>query len=142
MMKRHEKLAPLSREHHDALILARLLRKNAPAYKGLPDQPGAKATYAMNFFKTNLEEHFSKEEVLLHQVKKYNSEIKKLTGEIISEHLQLAAMFNALQHATELPDALDKLGTLLEEHIRKEERVLFPLIQEHCPEEILKRIEL
>ena len=141
-MKRHETLAPLSREHHGALILARLLRKNAPAYKGLPEQPEAKAVYALNFFKTNLESHFSKEEALLHQLKKYNSEIEKLTKEIISEHLQLTAMFDTLQDAKELTDTMDKLGTLLEDHIRKEERILFPLIQEHCPEEILKTIEL
>ncbi len=132
-MKRHETLVPLSREHHDALILARLLQKNAPVYKGLPEQPGAKAIYAVQFFKTNLQEHFSKEEALLHQVKKYNGEIKKLTEEIISEHLQ---------DAKELSGAMDKLGILLEAHIRKEERILFPLIQEHCPEEILKTIEL
>ena len=133
---------PLSREHHGALLVARLLRKDAPVYKGLPQQPEVKAVYAINFFKTNLVSHFSKEEALLHQVKKYNNEIEKLTGEIISEHLQLSAMFNALQDAKELTDAMDKLGTFLEDHIRKEERILFPLIQEHCPEEILKTIEL
>lgn len=141
-MKRHETLAPLSREHHGALLLARLLRKNAPVYKGLPEQPEAKAVYALEFYKTNLEAHFSKEETMLHKVKKYDSAIKKLTEEIIFEHRQLSVMFNALQGAKELPDTLDKLGTLLEEHIRKEERILFPLIQEHCPEEILKTIEL
>ena len=141
-MKRHETLAPLSREHHGALILARLLQKNAPAYKGLPEEPEAKAVYALNFFKTNLETHFNKEEILLHKVKKCNSAIEKLTGEIILEHLKLSAMFNALQDAKELPGTLDKLGTLLEDHIRKEERILFPLIQEYCPEEILKNIEL
>ena len=141
-MKRHDTLIPLSREHHAALLLARVIQKNAPAYKGFPEEPKAKAIYAVQFFKTNLEEHFSKEETLLHQVIKYNAEIKKLAEEIISEHLQLSAMFNTLQDAKELPDALDKLGTLLEEHIRKEERILFPLIQEHCPEEILKTIEL
>jgi hypothetical protein len=35
-MKRHEALIPLSRDHHGTLILARLLRSDAPPYKGLP----------------------------------------------------------------------------------------------------------
>ena len=62
--------------------------------------------------------------------------------EITAEHQELLAMFNMLQHAEVLADALDQLGKKLEDHIRKEERVLFPLIQEYCPEEILKNIVL
>ena len=141
-MKRHEALIPLSREHHDALILARLLQKDAPAYKGLPQEPGAKAVYALHFFKTNLAAHFIKEEVLLQQVKKYNSEIEILAGEIILEHQELLNMFNKLTDSPPLTETLDRLGKKLEEHIRKEERFLFPLIQEYCPEEILRDIVL
>jgi iron-sulfur cluster repair protein YtfE (RIC family) len=140
-MKRHETLTPLSREHHGALILARLLQKNAPAYKGLPQDDEAKAKYAINYFKTDLQEHFNKEETLLHYVKKYNRAIEVLTGEIILEHLQLAAMFEVLENTKELKVVLDKLGRMLEDHIRKEERILFPLIQEHCPENVLQAFE-
>lgn len=139
-MKRHEALAPLSREHHEALILAQLLKKNAPAYKGLPDNTAAKVEYAFNFFKTKLQSHFSIEEQILQKVEKYNPEIAALTGEIIKEHVQLANLFNALQFTNEPENALHKTGTALEDHIRKEERVLFPLIQQHCPEEVLTTI--
>jgi iron-sulfur cluster repair protein YtfE (RIC family) len=141
-MKRHEALQPLSRAHHDALILARLLQKDAPVYKGLPQEPGGKAVYALNFFKANLVTHFIEEEVLLQQVKKYNNEIAIIAEEVIIEHQQLLAMFNMLPGAVALAEALDKLGKKLEAHIRKEERVLFPLIQEHCPEDVLKNIVL
>jgi iron-sulfur cluster repair protein YtfE (RIC family) len=37
---------------------------------------------------------------------------------------------------------LDQLGKDLELHIRKEERQLFPLIQENCNEQILNSIEM
>jgi len=37
---------------------------------------------------------------------------------------------------------LDKLGKKLEQHIRKEERILFPLIEQYCPEEMLAAITL
>ena len=140
-MKRHETLTPLSREHHGALILARLLRTNAPAYKGLPQDTKGKLLYAINYFKTDLQQHFNKEETLLHYVKKYNRTIEILTGEIILEHLQLTAMFETLEQSNEITLAMDKLGQLLEDHIRKEERILFPLIQEHCPENILQAFE-
>ena len=139
-MKRHEALAPLSREHHEALLLAQLLKKNAPVYKGLPETTGAKAAYAVNFYTTKLVTHFNIEEQILQKVKQYNGAIAALTAEIIQEHVQLAAMFNALHHSDDLADALDKTGTLLEAHIRKEERVLFPLIQQYCPEEVLATI--
>ena len=45
-MKREEALAPLSREHHSTLILAQLLKKDAPVYHQLPAEPWDKAKYA------------------------------------------------------------------------------------------------
>ena len=140
-MKRHETLAPLSREHHGALILAQLLKKDAPPYKGLPE-PEGKRDYALQFFKTDLQTHFIKEEKILDQVKQCHVDIEKLTREIKAEHVQLKILFASLEHSKNLSAALDNLGILLETHIRKEERVLFPLIQEHCPNEILEKIIL
>jgi iron-sulfur cluster repair protein YtfE (RIC family) len=141
-MKRHETLAPLSREHHDALILAQLLKKNAPVYKGLPQLPKDKAKYATGFYHSNLQQHFKQEEQMLHKVKQYNSKIEEITAEIIYEHEQLTQLFISLDKTAGLEATMDTLGKALEAHIRKEERTLFPLIQEHCPEEILNSIEL
>ena len=53
-MKRHPALIPLSREHHGALILARLIQKDAPPYKGLPLEINGKAVYAQEFYKNIL----------------------------------------------------------------------------------------
>ncbi|MEO7264876.1 MAG: hypothetical protein ABIW38_08185, partial [Ferruginibacter sp.] len=68
-MKRHPSLISLSREHHGALILARLLQKNAPAYKGLPSDSNGKAVYALQFYKDELIQHFLQEEKVLALVK-------------------------------------------------------------------------
>lgn len=141
-MKRHETLAPLSREHHAALILAQLLKINAPAYKGLPENTEDKAVYAANFYIENLQKHFLQEEILLEKVKEYHNEIKKLAAEIINEHQQLKIIFTSLDKSENLAATLDVLGRALENHIRKEERVLFPLIQKHCPEDIMNGIVL
>lgn len=136
-MKRHESLAPLSREHHGALILAQLIKRNAPAYKGLPTDIEGKTNYAINFYKTDLIPHFSREEIIFEKVKHTDAPIAKLVEEIIAEHAVLTNRFLSLDTISDKATALDELGHLLEAHIRKEERILFPLIQEHCSEETL-----
>ena len=141
-MKRHNALTPLSREHHSALILAQLLKKDAPVYKGLPSDLEGKAAYALNMYTTILQKHFLKEEEILSKVKKYHAEIEIIGDEIIAEHIELKIGFLSLAKTDELVNALNNLGVALEKHIRKEERILFPQIQEHCPEEILNEIML
>ena len=59
-MKRHEALAPLSRDHHEALILSQLLKKDSPAYKGLPVTVEGKVNYAVGFFEKNLKRFANK----------------------------------------------------------------------------------
>ena len=81
-MKRHDALAPLSREHHSALLLAQLLKKEAPAYKGMPTALNEKAAYALNIFTTKLQMHFKKEEEMLDKVKNVYIGIDKLYKEI------------------------------------------------------------
>lgn len=140
-MKRHEALAPLSREHHEALILAQLLKKDAPAYKGLPQLPKDKAVYAANFYHNNLRKHFLQEEQMLEKVKQYHIQIEEITPEIIYEHQHLTRLFISLDNTAAVEATMDALGKALEAHVRKEERILFPLIQQHCPEAILNTME-
>ena len=139
-MKRHESLAPLSRDHHANLILAQSLKKTAPPYKGIPKEPLAKAAWAQSSFHSSIQEHFEKEETLLEKVKTRHPEIQKLAGEITEEHRLLKEAFLSLNTSTDLISALDKLGWELEKHIRKEERVLFPMIEQHCSAEDLDEI--
>jgi iron-sulfur cluster repair protein YtfE (RIC family) len=141
-MKRHDSLAPLSREHHEALILAQLLKRSAPAYKGLPTGSAEKIMYAKNIFHNSLREHFKKEELLIGKVRHCHASIEKLGKEICLEHAQLANSFLRLGTSADIEDSMDKLGIALDNHIRKEERVLFPLIQEHCSEKELQEIAL
>lgn len=140
-MKRHPALIPISREHHDSLILARLLQKDAPPYKGLPLDVEGKAVYALDFYKNKLISHFIAEEKILPLVKGLNLEIDVLISEILEEHNRFRSSFNAINKQNNMADHLDKLGKDLELHIRKEERQLFPLIQENCSEQVLNTIE-
>ncbi|MBP6024892.1 hemerythrin domain-containing protein [Ferruginibacter sp.] len=140
-MKRHEALAPLSREHHSALILAQLLKKDAPTYKGLPTALNEKVAYALQMFTATLQLHFTNEEGMLDKVRSVHAEIDKISEEIFTEHQQLKKMFLSLDKTNNTIEELDTLGQALDDHIRKEERVLFPLIQQHCSEAILSNFD-
>jgi iron-sulfur cluster repair protein YtfE (RIC family) len=141
-MKRHSSLLSLSREHHGALILARLLQKGAPAFKGLPQDLAGKSRYAQEVYRTELADHFlAEEEAVLAQVRGVNSEIDLLVDEIYVEHQQLRKAFGSISASNDLEGDLHVLGAALEAHIRKEERVLFPLIQDKCDETTLTRIQ-
>lgn len=139
-MKRHPSLAPLSREHHPALMLAQLLKKDAPAYKGMPGTAAEKGAHAVALFQTDLETHFIKEEHMLEKIGRQLPEINQLAKEIAEEHVELKTRFLALASSAQLVNDLDTLGRKLEQHIRKEERVLFPLIEKISSPEMLEEI--
>lgn len=140
-MKRHFALAHLSREHHGALVLARLLQEDAPGYKGLPTDTNGKVTYALNFYHSELIKHFKEEEEVLNLVIGINAKLDSLVETIFSEHKDLHILFRALNNPLIENLYIDKLGKKLEAHIRKEERELFPLIQENCSDEMMAEID-
>ena len=139
-MKRHEAIAPLSRDHHGSLILAQLLKINAPKYPGLPDNAKDKAGYAQQQFEAHIKQHFHLEEMMLEKAKNIHPSIKNIAEEIKTEHNQLSGLFQSLDTANDLEDKMNTLAVVLEKHIRKEERILFPLLQQHCSEALLQEI--
>jgi iron-sulfur cluster repair protein YtfE (RIC family) len=139
-MKRHPSLIPLSREHHEVLILAQLLKPNAPHYKGLPHTMEGKKEYALALFQKSIKPHFEKEEAVLKRTAGYHETIAALGEAISNEHRQLTALFQQLQNGTATETVLQQTGLLLESHIRKEERELFPAIQQFCPETVLMEL--
>lgn len=140
-MKRHPSLIPLSRFHRSVLFLALVCKKNAPTVKGYPEDDTGKRDYAISFYKTQLRQHMDLEEEKLFPVAaEINSELKALTQELLSEHKALDQLFTELNTTEDLPDTLDRLGILLEKHIRKEERQFFQLIQESLDETALAKL--
>ena len=139
-MKRDEALAPLSRDHHGSLILAQLLKKDAPVYRELPTEPWDKAKYAQEQFEAHIKAHFRKEEEMLEKVKGCHAAVTVLADEIKNEHQQLAALFSSLTNSTDLVNTMNELAGTLQDHIRKEERILFPMLQQHCTTEQLQEI--
>jgi len=141
-IKRHKGLSPLSRDHHKGLILAQLIKKDAPEYKDLPKTTSDKVKYTVNFYKSELVKHFTfEEEILYPAVKNKNNEIDELFEEIISEHKKIKRFVIQLETNENKTDILNKLGILLETHIRKEERLLFEKIQNFLSDDELRQLE-
>ncbi|NJL13494.1 MAG: hemerythrin domain-containing protein [Microscillaceae bacterium] len=130
-MKRHPHLIPLSREHHQGLLLAQLLKADAPPYPGLPTDLLGKIQYARQKYEQLLRPHFEKEETrLFARIPGHYPDLQALIATLQEEHAELHWLFGQLHHpATIHPDALDHLGKLLEQHIRREERQFFQELQ-------------
>lgn len=141
-MKRHPALIYLSRDHQKGLMLAQLLKKNAPEYKGLPKDTIGKMNYAKEVYKNELDQHFKEEEEIVFPfLKNKTKDIDELVNEILSEHGILKSNILSLKEDENLIDQMDEIGYLLEAHIRKEERVLFEKIPQVLSEEELEIIK-
>ncbi len=129
-MKRHKSLFSLSHDHHHGLVLAQLIKINAPEYKNLPNTVEGKVEYTINFYNIELLKHFSQEEkILFPAAKGKDKKVDLLIDEIISEHRKIDKLVSELKSENDCVQILDELGNLLDNHIRKEERELFPMIQ-------------
>jgi len=141
-LKRHKALHSLSHDHHHGLILAQLIKKGSPSYKYLPETTQGKKDYALQFYNTELIRHFEDEEKVLYPlVKSRDKVIDSLFEEIIAEHQQIKKLITNLKSNNNVEDTMDELGYLLESNIRKEERKLFPLIQNLLSDEELIHLE-
>ncbi len=140
-MKRHESLAPLSREHHDGLILAQLIKKNAPVYRGLPQSVEEKVRYVRQFYQYDMLKHFEKEEQMLQKIRPLSEQLSAAADTIEAEHKKLHELFSALSLPGDRKEQLNDLGMMLEAHIRKEEREIFPLIERSCSPELLQELQ-
>jgi iron-sulfur cluster repair protein YtfE (RIC family) len=141
-MKRHQALIPLSQDHHHGLLLAQLIKRNAPEYHGLPKDLLGKMNFAKEMFHKELAHHFKDEEQFVFPyLKGKDVELDNLISEILNEHIMLKEKILALNDDPNLIEQLDEIGNILSEHIRKEERILFEKAQEILNDEELKLIE-
>jgi len=141
-IKRHKALHILSHDHHHGLILAQLIKKDSPQYKNLPDTTEGKKDYSIKFYNDDLIKHFEDEEKILFPfVNGKDDEIDNLIEEIITEHRKIEQLINRIESDEDVENTLDELGSLLESHIRKEERNIFMKIQAILTEEELAAVE-
>lgn len=129
--KRHVSLQPLSREHHQALLLCWKLRQG---FSKAVD-PERMKKYADWFWVNYLAPHFAAEEKTFFPLldKEHPSVIKGL-----KDHKLLTKLFLS---TTDIEYNLRSIAFELEQHIRFEERTLFNDIQAAATPEQLKALE-
>jgi len=141
-MKRHSSLIRLSKDHHQGLLLAQVLLMNDKAYKGYPTDTKGKADYTIAFFNSELIQHFKiEEEVLFQLVKNLDTELDRLIEEIINEHKKFYELIDNIKKNKRSSEILIEFGKFLESHIRKEERVLFEMIQKIADDSLMRVIK-
>jgi iron-sulfur cluster repair protein YtfE (RIC family) len=142
-LKRHNSLRHLSREHHRILIIARWLRKDAPAFRNMPVEHDEKVLYMQNQGTALLCTHFEKEEKLLFPfVYGFNNWIDQVIQELKTDHEIILNLCSKLMLGSQTEISLDELGVLLENHIRKEERLFFEAIQRAFDERVLDDLDM
>lgn len=141
-MKRNEALLKLSREHHTGLIMAQLLKRNAPAYQGLPSSDEDKFKYLSSMLKTHLRPHFEQEEKIIGYLDSTSETYKPMHARILSEHQTMLSICEKFRFGTDdMVEYMDTFGRLLEKHIRFEEREYFEFLQRHASEEDFEYIK-
>jgi hypothetical protein len=135
-MKRSAALAQLSRDHHQALVVAQQLRRAT-------DATAAEAREAFLAYWTGHGRlHFRLEEELLFPAYAgHGDPYDPLVLRALGDHAMIRHRAHALAATPAVgADALEQLGTELAAHVRLEERDVFPLIERVLPTGELKAL--
>jgi hemerythrin-like domain-containing protein len=134
-LKRHPALVPLSKDHHFGLLLCWKIRTGIK--KGISTQ--RMVDYVNYFFNDHLKPHFLEEEQHIFVLLDSDDEKRKKAE---SQHIELIQLIDSL--TAQPHKALETLGALeqeLDNHIRFEERDLFPYIQSILNEAELEKLK-
>ena len=142
-MKRHPALVPLSHDHHAELVQARRLRLASGS-----DVPEARLEASVQYVAAFSEtaRHFQLEEEQLFPALATSVGNSPLLDEVLDEHQELRSLAATLAgqaaagHASS--ETMARLADVLEAHVRREERVLFPLIERTLSDEALRALDL
>jgi hypothetical protein len=128
-MKRDPALVSLSRDHHQALFVAQKLHR---ATAQTADE--ARASF-LAYWEGHGRAHFRlEEEVLLPAYAAFGDPHHPLVEQVLCDHVAIRQQANALagEGVPAMAD-LHELGDRLAEHVRLEERQLFPLVEGAIP---------
>ena len=134
-MKRAEALQPLSRDHLKSLLTAKRLRDASDAAEA--------AQGFLEFWRTEGQHHFRvEEEVLLPGWALHCAVNRVAVARMLEEHLAIRRGVLRVAAEEASLEELRELGRLLDDHVRFEERELFPMVEEALTPEDLSRLAL
>ncbi|MCB0700658.1 MAG: hemerythrin domain-containing protein [Chitinophagaceae bacterium] len=131
-IKRSEQIKPLSIEHHTGLLFCWKIRT------GIRNNIELERIkrYVNHFMKYHLSPHFLEEEKVL-----FNRLKHELCDKAIDEHLEIKKMIaNINEVENNSYDVYNKLADTIDDHIRFEERILFPLLESNLKQDVLVEI--
>lgn len=134
-MKRAEALQPLSRDHLKSLLAAKRLRNATDAAEA--------GQGFLDFWETEGQHHFRvEEEVLLPGWALHCAVDRGAVARMLEEHLTIRrGALRAAAGEASLEELRD-LGQLLDDHVRFEERELFPIVEGALAPEDLDRLAI
>jgi hemerythrin-like domain-containing protein len=134
-VKRSEALAPLSRDHHVALVAAQQLTRATDA-----SAPAAVQGF-LAFWLDHGRRHFViEEELLLPHLRPAAVEERAEVMRVIVDHTWIRRAAHDLAETEADLERLHELGRRLTEHVRFEERVLFPALEGELEPDALDRL--
>jgi iron-sulfur cluster repair protein YtfE (RIC family) len=143
-MKRTPELRTLSEDHHHGLVYARRLHRVQEGEEA--NSLGSTAKGFLDFWQKETSIHFRKEEeVLLPVVARYGGDLSQDSLiEMLAQHAHIRALIMRLSDEVRggnvRTETLHEIGEQLEAHIRLEERVVFPLVEESLSEAALTEL--
>ena len=126
--RRHESLIPLSREHQYGLLVCLRIHRGMENHKADLDWLSERAEKVIRFFESDLTKHFEAKEEIVFRAMSGIEEAGATIEELVGEHRNLARLVDQLRRheGLKLAPLLHEFADVLEAHIRKEERILFP----------------
>jgi hypothetical protein len=125
-MRRSEALAPLSRDHHHALVIATALKRADP------DRAREVARRFVDFLSAHELSHFALEESVLLPAVPEEDVSRSLVERVLADHAYLRGAWQRLRDSGDPPDLsfLHAVGLRLRDHVWMEERELFRYLEE------------
>lgn len=126
-LKRDQALQPLSRQHHQGLLVSLFLSNGLK--KGVATKP--MRDFILQFWQDDLLKHFEAEEQVLVPFAKPYAILEPLITRMLLEHQQIVLLINRINNEAraEQLETIKEFADKLEQHIRFEERELFEQMQ-------------
>jgi len=134
-MKRDKNLVNLSSEHHDGLVIALRIKKALEK----PNNYQVVINYVLHLW-DSLKNHFNQEEENFLQSENIDKE-NELIKRMLNEHERFEELVNRVSIGNDkIREDLTEFSELLNDHIRFEERELFPYVEQSLTEDELEQI--
>jgi hemerythrin-like domain-containing protein len=131
-MKRDINIIPLSRDHHYGLLFSWKVRQGLAKHV----EPERIQRYVRHFWEHHLKEHFAEEERLL-----FRGRPDPLCIEAIDQHHKIQGLVQAIQGSgVWIETNYGLLADQLEQHIRFEERQVFPFLEQKLTKDELAAV--